>query len=48
MLLIVAALLLIKPGYVTDAIGIGLLAALFVLQRFAERRAARRSEPPND
>jgi TRAP transporter 4TM/12TM fusion protein len=47
MLLIVAALLLIKPGYVTDAIGIGLLAALFALQRFAERRAARRSEPAN-
>jgi TRAP-type uncharacterized transport system fused permease subunit len=39
-LLIVAALLLIKPGYVTDAIGIALLALLFVLQRLAERRVS--------
>ncbi len=47
-LLIVAALLLIKPGYVSDAIGVGLLALLFVLQRFAERRETRRAEPAND
>jgi len=47
-LLIVAALLLIKPGYVSDAIGIGLLVLLFVLQRFAERRETRRAEPAND
>jgi TRAP-type uncharacterized transport system fused permease subunit len=38
-LLVVAALLLIKPGYVSDAIGLAVLAVLFVAQRFAERRA---------
>ena len=35
--LIVAALLLIKPGYVSDAIGLGLLVLLYVLQRAFER-----------
>jgi TRAP transporter 4TM/12TM fusion protein len=38
-LLITAALLLIKPGYVSDAIGIGLLGALFFLQRRVAARA---------
>ncbi len=40
-LLIVAALLLIKPGYVSDAIGVALLIALWAAQRFADRRPAR-------
>ncbi len=39
-LLVIAALLLIKPGYVTDALGIGLLVALFLVQRTRERRTA--------
>jgi TRAP transporter 4TM/12TM fusion protein len=43
-LLIAAALLLIKPGYVTDTIGVALLVLLFVLQRFAERRVSSASE----
>jgi TRAP transporter 4TM/12TM fusion protein len=38
-LLIAAALLLIKPGYVSDAVGIALLAVLFVVQRLAAQRA---------
>jgi TRAP-type uncharacterized transport system fused permease subunit len=43
-LLIIAALLLIKPGYVSDAIGIGLLAALFILQRVVAARALERGK----
>ncbi len=38
-LLVAAALLLIKPGYVSDAIGLGLLTALFLLQRRVAARA---------
>jgi TRAP transporter 4TM/12TM fusion protein len=41
-LLVAAALLLIKPGYITDAIGVALLVVLFVVQRFAARREAAR------
>jgi TRAP transporter 4TM/12TM fusion protein len=41
-LLVAAALLLIKPGYASDAVGIGLLAALFVLQRMVAARALER------
>ncbi len=44
-LLVAAALLLIKPGYVSDAVGIGLLAALFLLQRVVAARALERREP---
>ena len=40
--LVVAALLLIKPGYVSDAIGIALLAAMFVVQRMRAVRGAER------
>jgi TRAP transporter 4TM/12TM fusion protein len=40
--LVAAALLLIKPGYVSDAIGIGLLAALLFLQRIVTARALER------
>jgi len=36
-LLIVAAIMLIKPGYVTDGVGIALLALVFVVQRMARR-----------
>ncbi len=35
--LIAAAILLIKPGYVTDAVGLGLLALVLVTQRLAPR-----------
>jgi len=35
--LLAAAVLLIKPGYVTDAIGLGLLAAVVVNQKFLRR-----------
>jgi TRAP transporter 4TM/12TM fusion protein len=38
-LLFVAALCLIKPGLLTDAIGLGLLAVVAAVQLFAERRA---------
>ena len=38
--LLAAALLLIKPGYVTDAIGLGLLALVLAWQRFGPARAA--------
>ena len=40
--LLAAALLLIKPGYVTDAIGLGLLALVLAWQRFGLARAATR------
>ena len=33
--LLAAALLLIKPGYVTDALGLGLLALVVVAQKAA-------------
>jgi len=36
-LLIVAAVLLIKPGYVSDAIGLGLLACVLANQKFLRR-----------
>jgi TRAP transporter 4TM/12TM fusion protein len=39
-MLIVAALLLIKPGYITDGIGLGLLAIVLVSQSKAARRLA--------
>jgi TRAP-type uncharacterized transport system fused permease subunit len=39
-LLVIAALLLIKPGYISDAIGLALLAVLFVTQKLGDRRAA--------
>ncbi len=38
-LLLVAALALIKPGYLTDVVGFGLLAAVTVFNFFANRRA---------
>jgi len=38
--LIGAAFLLIKPGWLTDLIGFGLLAAIFAYQTIAKRRAA--------
>ena len=37
-LLVAAALLLIKPGYASDAVGIALLVTLFLLQRWHEQR----------
>ncbi len=37
-LLVAAALLLIKPGYASDAVGIVLLVTLFLLQRWREQR----------
>ena len=39
--LLAAALLLIKPGYITDAIGLALLAVVFVVQRMALRKIER-------
>jgi TRAP-type uncharacterized transport system fused permease subunit len=39
-LLLVAAILLIKPGYITDAMGLVLLGIVFFTQRMALRRAA--------
>jgi TRAP transporter 4TM/12TM fusion protein len=39
-LLIVAALLLIKPGYITDAIGLGLLAVVYLSNRYLGAPAA--------
>ncbi len=49
-ILIVAALLLIKPGYVTDAIGIGLLAVLYLVQRtgWPGARPRRSTRPSTD
>jgi TRAP-type uncharacterized transport system fused permease subunit len=38
--LLAAALLLIKPGYVTDALGLGLLALVIVAQKAAGARTA--------
>jgi TRAP-type uncharacterized transport system fused permease subunit len=37
-LLLAASLLLIKPGYVTDAIGLALLAIVLVAQKWAPKR----------
>jgi TRAP-type uncharacterized transport system fused permease subunit len=42
-LLVTAALLLIKPGYITDAVGIGLLVVLFVTQHLRQRRQVARA-----
>jgi TRAP-type uncharacterized transport system fused permease subunit len=42
LLLVTAAILLIKPGYITDAIGLALLALVFVVQKLsvdAKRRS---------
>ena len=42
-LLVIAAILLIKPGYISDAIGLVLLALVFVVQKLsvdAKRRSA--------
>ena len=42
-LLVTAAILLIKPGYISDAIGLVLLALVFVVQKLsvdAKRRSA--------
>ena len=36
-LLVMAALLLIKPGYISDAIGFALLAVVFLAQKFGSR-----------
>jgi TRAP-type uncharacterized transport system fused permease subunit len=36
-ILLVAAILLIKPGYVTDAIGLALLALVIVAQKLPTR-----------
>ena len=43
--LLAAALLLIKPGYITDALGLGLLAAVVVNQKFIQRVAPATSKP---
>jgi TRAP-type uncharacterized transport system fused permease subunit len=40
-LLVIAALLLIKPGYVSDAIGLAVLAALLLLHSARSRVIAR-------
>jgi TRAP-type uncharacterized transport system fused permease subunit len=42
-LLVVAALLLIKPGYISDAIGLVLLAAVIAAQKLDPGKAATRS-----
>jgi TRAP-type uncharacterized transport system fused permease subunit len=42
LLLAIAALLLIKPGLATDAIGLALLGAVAAMQWIARRRAAER------
>ena len=34
-LLVIAAILLIKPGYISDAIGLVLLALVFVVQKLS-------------
>jgi UPF0716 family protein affecting phage T7 exclusion len=39
--LIIAALLLIKPGYISDAIGVALLAVILLAQRLPVRAAAK-------
>jgi TRAP transporter 4TM/12TM fusion protein len=39
--LVAAAFMLIKPGWITDAIGFGLLAVVFGVQWFARRRVVR-------
>ena len=39
-LLFIAALCLIKPGLITDVIGLALLALVAGVQVFAQRRAA--------
>ncbi|HXF44758.1 MAG TPA: DUF3394 domain-containing protein, partial [Burkholderiaceae bacterium] len=43
-LLIAAALLLIKPGWITDLIGL-LLAGVVIVAQLAARRAAREAQP---
>ena len=40
--LLVAAVLLIKPGFITDAIGLALLATVFVSQRATGKAAQER------
>ena len=40
-MLIVAALLLIKPGYVSDAVGLGVLGVLLALQTVRARAPAK-------
>jgi TRAP-type uncharacterized transport system fused permease subunit len=42
-LLVTAAILLIKPGYITDAIGFGLLAVALATQHVAARRQRERA-----
>ena len=42
-LLVIAALALIKPGSITDLIGLGLLAVVFVSQRLAPVKSVRQS-----
>jgi len=39
-LLLIAAVLLIKPGYISDAIGLALLAVVFLAQRAGLRATA--------
>ncbi len=41
--LLAAAILLIKPGYITDAIGFVLLASVLVAQKLAMRAGDRRA-----
>ncbi len=45
--LLAAAFLLIKPGYVTDAIGLALLAAVYLSNRFLAPAADKSLESPD-
>jgi TRAP-type uncharacterized transport system fused permease subunit len=42
--LIVAALLMIKPGWITDVAGIGLLAAVLAIQLLVDQRRVKPAE----
>jgi UPF0716 family protein affecting phage T7 exclusion len=44
--LLVAALTLIKPGLITDSVGLALLAVVFISQRAALGRAAQERIAP--
>jgi TRAP-type uncharacterized transport system fused permease subunit len=43
--LLVAAVLLIKPGYITDAIGVAILVTVFVSNRLARSAAVEDAKP---
>jgi TRAP-type uncharacterized transport system fused permease subunit len=44
-LLLVAAVLLIKPGYITDCIGLVLLACVFINQKYLDRATTAATRP---